>query len=346
MMRTSEWDLSSIPDLAEWLFNGLYAVYNGKEYSDRKYALLPVELNDIDYPYLQIVRQVRTFDRKSLPRLSAANDEAISRWRTTFGIQPLLDMVGLTQELGSRAFSRHLSDLTLPATLNRISDTDRNALFAALVEALIPQSEFNFAGPLYPAFLKLAMGQARLPAPVLTRALTALIDKTPADWKDVLEACRSYFESYAKPSESPLGAIFFAVEEKLSRDYFRDLFSHGGGANFRPEDVWLIPWLFASTDSQRPSHTPLRVIDNSPAEYWIGFASPSKGTLPLKKDDMGHRVVQALEEELRRQFEATGGASLARKRQETFTKAKAAPSGGQPVEAESLAALRRRKLAG
>src|SRR5690349_15616347 len=84
MPMSAQWELPSIPDLADWLFDGLYAVYNGKDYSDRKYALSPLELNDVDYPYLQIVRQVRTYDRRSLTRLRAANDEAITRWRTSF----------------------------------------------------------------------------------------------------------------------------------------------------------------------------------------------------------------------------------------------------------------------
>jgi hypothetical protein len=309
MIQSAEWSLSPIADLSKWLFDGLFAVHGAKTFSDRKYALLPVELNDTDYVFLQIVRQVRTFDRNSLPRLAEANDAAISRWRPSYGVRPLLDMIGLVQELGSRSFNRHLSDLTLPSTLNRMLDSDRDRLFSALVEALIPQSEFHFKGPLYSAFLKLVIGPASLPAAVLARALTALIAKTPADWKTILQDCGAYFQADAEPSESPLGPVFFAVEDNLPREYFLDLFKAGGRANLLPDEVWLIPWLFASRDPSRPAKTPLSLAGNTNQAFWFGFASRPDDRIEVAKGEMPYQVVEAIEREIVR---TAGGKTIAR----------------------------------
>lgn len=293
MSYANEWDLSRIPNLSTWLFNGLMAVYNGKTFSDRKYPLLPIELNDSDYVSLQICRQVRTFDAKSLPALASANDDAIGSWQPTYGIAPLLDMIGIIQELGSRSLEQHITALTMPSTLNRMSESDVERLLSALVEALVPQSAFRFDGALYASFLKLATSHSPLPSRIVARALAVLVRKHPRDWKTVVRHCSDYFRREADPAQSPLAIVFFAIEESLTRDEFNALFMPGGHDSFLPEEMWLIPWLFTSRDPQRPTETPLE-LTNARDAFWIKFASRPDQVLELKKDSIAHRIVTTL----------------------------------------------------
>lgn len=289
MSYPNEWDLSRIPELSTWLFKGLIAVYSGKTFSDRKYALLPVELDDSDYVSLQICRQVRTFDAKSLPALAAANDDAISSWQPIYGIAPLLDMIGIIQELGSRSLDQHITALTMPSTLNRMSESDVERLLSALVEALVAQSAFRFDGVLYPSFLKLVTSHSPLPARIVARALAVLVRKHPRDWKTIVRRCSDYFRREGDPAQSPLAIIFFAIEETLTRDEFNALFMPGGHDSFLPEEMWLIPWLFRSRDPQRPTQTPLE-LTNARDAFWIKFASHPTQVLELKKDSIAHRI--------------------------------------------------------
>jgi hypothetical protein len=303
MTTRIDWDLSAIPDLSTWLYHGLFAFHAAENYGDRMYALAPIELNDSDYVFLQIVRQVRTFDRKSLPRLADANDAAIRRWCPNYGIKPLLDMIGLVQELGSRSLGQYLSDLTLPSVLNRLSDDEREQLFASLVEALIPQSEFRFDSQLYPAFLKLANSPASLREPVLARALAALATKSPTKWQNILRDCVTHFRSKfnVDPAESPLGVLFFAIEANLPREHFKDLFEAGGQVSYPVEDMWTIPWLFGSRHPDRSNLTPLTFRGNNQEAFWVGFASRPNDQMELKKENLRHSLVQAIDREYFRQ---------------------------------------------
>jgi hypothetical protein len=303
MAVAASFDLAAIRDLSDWLFKGLHEFHTAKSYGERAYALAPLELNDSDYPFLQIVRQVRTFDKKSLPRLADANDAAIRRWGPNYGIRPLLDMIGLIQELGSRSLAEHLSDLTLPSTLNRLAGDERGELVAGLVEALIPQSEFRFNGPLYPAFVKLATGTVALPESVLARALAELVTKTPADWQNILRDCIARLKTKfdVDPAESPLSLVFFAIEAGLPREHFIDLFKTGGQFVYQAEDLWTIPWFFRAKHVDRPELTPLRIVTSNRESYWVGFASRLDDKIELKKDDLRGALLHALDQEVRRE---------------------------------------------
>ncbi len=303
MAVAASWDLAAIGDMSDWLFKGLHEFHTAKSYGERAYALAPIELNDSDYPFLQIVRQVRTFDKKSLPRLADANDDAIRRWGPNYGIRPLLDMIGLVQELGSRSLAEHLSDLTIPSTLNRLTDDERSQLTAALVEALIPQSGFRFNGALYPAFVKLATGSVAPPESVLARALAELVTKTPADWQNILRDCIARLKTKfnVDPTESPLSIVFFAIEAGLPREHFIDLFRSGGQVSYQKEDLWTIPWFFRAKHMDRPDLTPLRMVASNRESYWIGFASRPDDQIELRKDDLRGALLHALDQEVRRE---------------------------------------------
>lgn len=287
------WSLRAIPDLAGWLFQGLLTYRYGKTFSDRKYALRPIELDEFDYVSLQITRQVRTFDPVSLPALTEANEAAIDMWRPSYGIEPLLDMLGLVQELGGRSLARQIVELTLPATLNHLREVDRERLVSALADAMISHSEFRLEGPLYSRFRKLIAGSVPLPEPVLARALCALIAKSPESWHLITREHTQKFKSVAKPFESPLGSVFFEVERNLTREAFIDLLQVGGQTTLRTEEVWMIPWFFCAHDPAQTG-TPLRLKDSQKDAVWISFASRPDDQIEIKRADMSVRVHEAL----------------------------------------------------
>ncbi len=262
-------------DGRDWLLQGLYDFHFGSAFSDRKYALYPLELDDQDYAADQIVRKIRDADPALIPALLRANDQALATWTAEHEIEIQSSLLGIASKIGSRQLRGVMRYLMAPEVQRALPELKKPQLFSALSEALIGNSDFSVGTSLFDEFIHSGATQRAFSNEDLAAILTRLIVTAPYEWRRVLLPFADKLVDGPKVG-SPFSKIFFAWVDAIPIKVIKDLLDQGGEDEFHPStEGFMVEWLFVSTDPASLDVPPLKVIRSTGNRYtvWPGRSS-------------------------------------------------------------------------